>query len=47
MEYTTVYVRYYDAEGWECIEEVPFFETISGRLAYLLSIGGEIIPGYE
>ena len=38
----TILVRYFDAYGDECIEEVPAFDT--ERLADLLSIGGEIIP---
>lgn len=41
-EYTTVLVRYFDAYGDECIEEVPMYDT--ERLAELLAIGGEIIP---
>lgn len=49
MKYTTVYVRYTDSEGWECIEAVPLYGSIlnSRRLCQLLSIGGEIIPDYE
>lgn len=45
-EYTIVHVRYFDEEGWECIEAVPMFGTVenSERLQYLLSIGGEVIP---
>lgn len=38
----TVLVRYFDACGEECIEEVPKYDT--ERLADLLLIGGEIIP---
>ena len=37
-----ILVRYFDAYGKECIEEVPKYDT--ERLADLLSIGGEIIP---
>ena len=46
MNYKLVHVVYYDAEGWECIEAVPLFDSIenSNRLSYLLSIGGEILP---
>ena len=48
MENTIVHVRYYDAEGWECIEEVPFFGLANNsRLSYLLAMGGEIISDYE
>ena len=48
MENTTVFIRYYDAEGWECIEAVPFFGLVgNSRLSYLLAMGGEIIPEYE
>ena len=49
MKYTTVFVRYNDPEGWECIESVPLYGSIlnSRRLCYLLSIGGEIIPEHE
>ncbi len=45
-EYTIVQVVYLDADGFECIENVPVFGAIenSSRLEYLLSIGGEIIP---
>lgn len=46
VEYDLIHVRWYDPDGWECIEAVPFFGSIenSDRLSYLLSIGGEIIP---
>lgn len=44
--YEIVHVRYFDDEGMEYIEAVPYFGSVedSKRLAYLLSIGGEIIP---
>ena len=41
-EFTTILVRYFDSSGYECIEEVPLYDT--ERLANLIANGGEIIP---
>lgn len=44
MDYQTCNIVYKDCEGWECIEACI---VASPRFWHLLSIGGEIIPGFE